>query len=95
MQGVHQPAINVDSLHVEDGLLTDACNFTFFYIKISHQPSVRVQRVCISIRSPRRGDTARAKRSQRAEGERPTEGQDGWTSRRTFLQDGPAIPFGV
>lgn len=60
MQGFHQPAISVDSLHVEDGSLTYVCIlFYLFSIKISHQLSVRAQRVCISIRSLCRGERAR------------------------------------
>lgn len=33
MQGFHQPAINVDSLHVEDSLLTYVCILLFFFHK--------------------------------------------------------------
>lgn len=50
MQGFHQPAISVDSLHVEDGLLTYVSIFSYFFsINISHRLSVGAQRVCISI----------------------------------------------
>lgn len=75
-QKFYQPANNAHSLHVEDGLLTYVC-ILFYYIKLSNQ-------LC----SLRRGDTSRAKRRHRAEGERPTEGHDGGTRRRTFFQDG-------
>lgn len=65
--------------------------FFFLNIKISNQLSIRAQLVYVSICPLRRGDTARAKRRHRAEGE-----MGGWVDEeKNVLPGRPAIPFRV